>query len=108
MTNYEAISAAIYPYDVDENLIQKSCIDLDLDPDVAYQRSSKPNVAKASISVLRNLISLSNESNGGYSLSYDANKLKERIYNIAKENGLADIAEEFEQKPQIEFLDWEW
>lgn len=108
MTNYDAISAAIYPYDVDENLIKKSCIDLDLDADLAYQRSSKSDVAKASISVLRNLISLSSEGNGGYSLSYDANKLKERIYNIAKENGLADIAEEFNQKPQIEFLDWEW
>lgn len=108
MTNYEAISATIYPYDVDENLIKKSCIDQDIDPDTAYQRSNKTEVAKASISVLRNMVSLSSEGDNGYSLSYDTDKLKERIVSIAKENGLTDIAEEFDQKPRIEFLDWEW
>lgn len=108
MTNYDAISAAIYPYDVDENLIKKSCIDLDVDADAAYRKESKTSVAQAAISVLRNLISLSSEGDNGFSLSYDTNKLKERIHTIAKDNGLTDIAEEFNQKPQIEFLYWEW
>lgn len=108
MTNYDAISAAIYPYDVDENLIRKVCIDLDVDADAVYRKESKTSVAQAAISILRNLISLSSEGDSGFSLSYDTDKLRDRISTIAKENGLTDIAEEFNQKPQIEFLDWRW
>lgn len=106
MTNYEAISAAVYPYDVDCRLINKSCVDNNIDPDAEYWGEDRKSIALAAISILRALVSLSSESNGGFSLSYDADMLKERIVGIAKENGFADIAEEFDNRPQITFLDW--
>lgn len=101
MTNFEAISAEIYPYDVDENLISKSCIDQGVNGDTEYDLSQKIGVAKAVIAVLRRLVVLSSEGNGGYSLSYDTEELRKRIFDVASENGLADIAEEFNSKPTI-------
>lgn len=104
MTNYEAISAKLYPYSVDDNLIEVSCIDNGLERDDVYSPKQKTEVAMTVISILRNLIALSGENNGGYSLSYDVNGLKTRICQIAKDSGLADIADEFNSKPQIIFL----
>lgn len=104
MTNYEAISASLYPYNVDDFLIEKVCIDEGMDVQADYTVADKLGVVKATIAVLRQLIVLSSESNGGYSLGYNTDDLKKRIRNLAKENGLADIAEEFNESPTIEFL----
>lgn len=101
MTIYDAISAAIYPYNVDDALIEKVCIDSDMSKDSEYSKADKLSVAKATIAILRNLITLSSESDAGYSLSYDVNKLKERIFAIATDNGLADVAEEFDTRSRI-------
>lgn len=100
MTNFEAISASLYPYDVDPSLKEKACIDEGIDAQANYTVTDKISVAKATIAILRNLIVLASESNGDYSLSY-TDKLKERIFNLARENGLDDIAEEFAVKPTI-------
>ena len=104
MTNFEAISADIYPYDVSAGLIEKACLDNDVEPAKDYDKLQKKNIAMSVISILRKLISLNSESNGGYALSYDTDKLKQRIHSIAKENGLADIAEEFDMRPKVKFL----
>lgn len=50
------------------------------------------------------LIGLSSESNGGYSLGYDTTQLSQRIHDLAKDNGLTDIADEFNSRPKIRFL----
>ena len=89
MTNYEAIIGNLYPYDVDENLILKACIDM------------SESVARVSIDILSHLISLSSESDSGYSLSYNVDRLKDRICSIAKKHGLADIAEQFDSRPTV-------
>lgn len=104
MTNYDAISASLYPYNVDDYLIEKVCIDEGMDVSEEYTVADKINVVKATIAVLRQLIVLSSESNGGYSLGYSTDDLKKRIRTLAKENGLTDIAEEFNSSPTIEFL----
>ena len=70
MTNFEAISASLYPYDVDPFLKEKTCIDEGIDAQADYTVTDKISVAKATIAILRNLIVLASESNGGYSLSY--------------------------------------
>lgn len=88
----EAIIGSIYPYVVDEALIEKTCIDLEIDRDSEYTLADRENVAKAAIYILQNLISLASESKDGSSMSYDVNSLKERIFNIASINGLKDIA----------------
>ena len=86
MKNFEAISASLYPYDVDPFLKEKACIDEGIDTQADYTVTDKISVAKATIAILRNLIVLASESNGGYSLSY-TDKLAKRIFHIAKENG---------------------
>ena len=104
MTNFEAISARLYPYNVDDNLIAVACLDAELKTEDEYATGNKVSVAKASIDVLKQLIVLSSESNGGYSLGYDTDELRRRIRDIAKDNGLTDIADEFNATPTIEFL----
>ena len=104
MTNFEAISSRLYPYNVDDNLIAVACLDAELKTEDEYATGNKVSVAKASIDVLKQLIVLSSESNGGYSLGYDTDELRRRIHDIAKDNGLTDIADEFNATPTIEFL----
>lgn len=99
MTNLEAISADLYPFDVPESLIEKKCIEEGLDVQADYSAYDKLPVAKATIAILRNLIVLKSESNGGISQSYD--NVKERIFDIAKGNGLDDIATEFDNRSRI-------
>lgn len=105
MTNYDAISAMLYPYDVEPMLVQKHCIDLDVEGENEYDATQKSVIAQITIAILRSLIVLSSESDSGYSLSYSSEGLKKRIVSIAKENGLTDIAEEFTDAPTVEFLD---
>ena len=81
-------------------LKEKACIDEGIDTQADYTVTDKISVAKATIAILRNLIVLASESNGGYSLSY-TDKLEKRIFHIAKENGLDDIAEEFDTRSKI-------
>lgn len=105
MTNFEAISARLYPYNVDDNLINIACEDASLPVDGKYVPENKIPVIKAAIDVLKQLIVIDSEGNGGYSLGYDTEKLTRRIYALAKDNGLTDIADEFDSAPQIFFLD---
>ena len=106
MTNFEAISARLYPYNVDDNLIAVACLDAELKTEDEYATGNKVSVAKASIDVLKQLIVLSSESNGDYSLGYDTDELRRRIHDIAKDNGLTDIADEFNATQTIEFLQY--
>lgn len=108
MTNYEAISAMLYPYDVEPMLISKGCIDNSLMEHSEYTVASKSIVAIVTISILRNLLVLNSESDSGYSLSYSIDGLKKRIAEIAKSNGMTDIAEEFSDVPTVEFCDFSW
>lgn len=108
MTNFEAISASLYPYDVDPFLKEKACIDKGIDARADYTAIYKISVAKAAIAILRNLIVLLSESNGGYSLSYDTDGLKEQIFKLAKDNGLTDIADEFDTRSKIIDISDQW
>lgn len=102
MTNYDAIASSLYPYDVDDLTIEKYCIDMGVDKEGKYDVSVKESVARIAIDILREILyNLSSESNAGYSLSYDTDKLKERIFNIAKHNGFKDIVEEFNPRPKV-------
>ncbi len=101
MTNREAVTASLYPFSVDDSRIEKACIDKGIDAEGAYSAADRASVARTTIAILRDLVVLSSESNGGYALSYDTEKLKERIFSLATDNGLTDIAEEFDSRTQI-------
>ena len=108
MTNLEAISADLYPFDVPESWIEKKCIEEGVDVQANYSADDKLPVAKATIAILRNLIVLKSESNGGISQSYGTDELKERIFGLAKENGLDDIADEFDSRSTITDVSKQW
>lgn len=108
MTNFEAISASLYPYDVDDALKEKVCIDQGLDARWEYSDDFKVPVAKATIAVLRHLLVLSGESNGGYSLSYDTDNLCRRLVSLARENGLVGIADEYDSRSKIADKSCRW
>ena len=108
MTIQEAISANLYPYDVEPNLMEKACVDCGLNGSSEYDIACQVNVANATISILQNLIVLSSESDSGFSLSYNTENLKERIFAIAKQHGLADIAEEYNHKACSAALSAAW
>lgn len=95
----------LYPYDVEPMLVRKHCIDLDIEAEDYYSASNKKKVAGITVAILRNLLVLNSESDSGYALSYSTEGLKKRIVAIAKENELTDIAEEFNDRPSVEFLD---
>lgn len=104
MTNSDAISARLYPYDVGDDLITVACMDAELPADEEYAPGNKVSVAKAAIDILKQLVVLTSESNGGYSLGYNAEELRRRIHALAKDNGLTDIADEFNPQPTVRFL----
>lgn len=102
MTNHDAIVSSLYPYDVDDSLIEKVCIDYDLDDCDDYCVAYRETVARVTVTILTQMLkSISSESNNGYSLSYSEDGLRERIYSIAKYNGFNDIVEEYNPKPQV-------
>lgn len=101
MTNLEAISALLYPYDVDHTLLMKACVDGGIIIDDEYGIEMREAAAKAAISILRQLIVLSNESDGGYSLSYNVEKLEKRIASLAEEFELKEIAEAYSTKSRL-------
>lgn len=101
MTNLEAISALLYPYDVEPNLLLKTCIDGGIATDGEYSVEMRETIGKAAITILQQLIVLSSESDSGYSLSYNVDKLEKRIYALAKEYGFEEIAEEYSTKSKL-------
>lgn len=105
MTISEAVTALLYPYEVDINLVHLACIDNEMVPEELYDVDMKGSVAKATIAILRNLITLQSESNGGYSLSYNIDGVRERISQIARDNGLKDVAEEYSKSRIIDRTD---
>lgn len=101
MTIHEAIIGSIYPYAVDEALIRKTCIDEALIEDEAYSSDYKEDVARVTILILRNMISLASESRKDNSLSYNIDALKQRIYDIASQNGLEDMVKDVDARSRI-------
>lgn len=101
MTIFEAIIGSLYPYEVDDALIRKTCVDVGIYEEDEYVISDREKVARATILILQNLITLTSENNEGKPASYDVSKLKERIYNIAQFNELDDIASEYDVRTRI-------
>lgn len=108
MTNFEAISARLYPYSVDDNLIRITCTDVGLSSEEEYSFGNKVSVAKATIGILKQLITLTSENIGKCSLGYNPTKIGQQIFNLAKDNNLLDIAEEFDTRSIIQDISDQW
>lgn len=77
MTNLEALRAECEPYTVSSAVANKALADAGLVPVDDYGNASL--LAKAAVFALSKFLSLSNESEGGFTQGYSIEGLKQRI-----------------------------
>ena len=94
MTLYEAVKAELLQYSASKSTIEKALVDAGLEPSATYSASEKTNVARVVITILRRLVSLASENEGGFAQSYNVGELKKYIKSFAAENGLSDLVED--------------
>ena len=101
MTLYEAVKAELLQYSASKSTIEKALVDAGLEPSATYSASDKVNVARVVITILRRLVSLASENEGGFSQSYNVGELKKYLKLFAAENGLSDLVEDISTDDQI-------
>lgn len=90
MTNLEALKAEIEPYSLSDDGCAKRLIDVGLNEQSNYTSANKGLIARCAITILTSFLSLTNESLGPTSQSYDRKGLENRIRALCNENGLDD------------------
>lgn len=88
MTNLEALVAEVEPYAVGHLTYSKKLTDMGIDSGAEYTSDKKVEIAKCAISILVSLLSLSSDSTGKSSQSYNKDGLESRIKLLCVENGL--------------------
>lgn len=78
MTILEALQAALGDYEAGGNVLSKALIDQGLTDTDAYTTDNKASVDKAAIAVLNGIL-YSSVSEGGYSVTYNADAIKAKI-----------------------------
>ena len=86
MTNKEALIAAIKPYETEAGTIEKTLIDAGIDQTAEYL--DRKAIDLCAIEILQAMMSLSSESEGGFSRSYDSKGIKQRLLYLAQKNGV--------------------
>ena len=95
MTLYEAVKSELLQYSASRGSIEKALADAELGATDNYNPAEhKTAVAKVVITILRRLLSLSSESEGGFSQAYSIDGLKKYLKLFAAENGLSDLVED--------------
>lgn len=94
MNIIEAIATEIEPYEQSMASMEKGLIDAGFRftpyaPTDEYNSEASKTVALASMLCLSKMLSLSSESAGGFSQSYDTKRLEERIKSIAERAGIS-------------------
>ena len=104
MTNLQALTATVEPYTASALSLELALSDVGLTTAATY--SDKTLIAKAAISVLKKFLSLSNESEGGFSQGYNPAELHNRIAAIVAENGLS--GSQYGTQPKITSASNRW
>lgn len=95
MNLYEAVKAELLQYTASRSTIDKALADAGLESSDIYKPADhKTAVATVVVSILRRLLSLQSESEGGFSQSYSIDGLKKYLKLYAAENGLSDLVED--------------
>lgn len=94
MTNIEAVAAAIEPYSVSDDALEKALIDAgdrfgELSSEDTYSAEGKKTVALASMLCLSRLRVLQSENIGGISNAYVVAKIEKVIKAIANDAGIS-------------------
>lgn len=109
MTNKEAVIAECKPFTVDDAMVEKSLIDNGVDGTTTYASANRPDVAAVAYDVLKGMASLSSVSEGGFSMSFKAEQLKEKLVTIAHVSSNPKHLEEVEtEKPVIRDASNRW
>lgn len=87
MTISEALTVAVQVPGIDDNTIEKACIDAGLTGSDIYAVSNSKDVDTAAVNVLKSLL-VSSESEGGYSYNISADTLKRRIDQLERKLGI--------------------
>ena len=88
MTNLDALKADVEPYSLSDEGYVKRLIDAGLDEQATYVAENKMTVALCAIAILVSFLSLTNETLGPTSQSYDRRGLEDRLRALCNENGL--------------------
>lgn len=94
MTNREAVAAAIEPYSVSDDSLDKALIDAserfgEYSPEDTYSLQGKKCVALASMLCLSRLRVLASENIGGISQTFAIAKIEKAIRAIANDAGIS-------------------
>lgn len=87
MTISEALTVAVQVPGIDDNTIEKACIDAGLTSSGTYSVNDAVSVDTATVNVLKSLL-VSSESEGGYSYNISADTLKRRIDQLERKLGI--------------------
>ena len=87
MTISEALTAVVQVPGIDDNTIEKACIDAGLTSGGTYSATQSKDVDTAAVNVLKSLL-VSSESEGGYSYNISAVTLKNRIDQLERKLGI--------------------
>lgn len=87
MTILEAILEELNPFPIRRKLIEKKCIDANLNKNDDYSTELRKEIIPIMIEVLTQYLSLSSVNEGGVSLGFTAEDVKTRIASLKKEIG---------------------
>jgi hypothetical protein len=94
MTNKEALVAVIR-VSIPETSLEKSMLDRDIIPGDGYTKDNAKDIDLCAIELLAGLLNEPDVSEGGYSVKYDRNSVKERLLMLAKKHNATDILDQF-------------
>lgn len=92
---------AVIGIPVDENLVEVAIIDQGLLGNQEYTKSHAPFVGKAAVDVLLSIWSQPDVTEGGYSVKYDRNAVKDRLVFLARKYDRADVIAQVDVVPTI-------
>jgi len=82
----DALRSECVPYSISELTLQKSLIDLGLNPADEYSQKDREKVNEAVLNVLKKLLVLKSESEDGFSQNFDIEALRKRIQELSGED----------------------
>ena len=102
MTILEAIREELRPYPVSQSVIEKKCLDLEVEPSESYTFSEGLKVKEAVLLILTQMVTLNNVAEGGVSLSFSESGVKARIRRLCGELGVDST--DYIDEPRVTYL----
>lgn len=87
MNNLKALKGEITPYSVGKDLLEKTLIDVGLDPLGSYVRENESVIALAGVKILSKQLVLVSESDSESEQNYELEKLEKRIKGVCEKWG---------------------